>query len=77
MHEIMQEERKAYHRKNYSKVSEQAFFRKFNQKVKETLRIKKRQYDFQGLSKKFQKITTINNVVGIKVNDEYIWNDIM
>ena len=76
-HEIMQEERKAYHKQNYSKVSEQYFFQKFNQNMKETLRLKKMQYDFQGLSKKFQQITTINNVVGINCNGKYIWNNIM
>ena len=76
-HEIMQEERKAYYKQNYIKSPEESFFRKFNQNMKQTLRIKKSQYDFQGLPKKFKKITTINNVVGVIKNSEYIWNDIM
>ena len=76
-HLIMQEEREAFHIKNYHLRSVQKFFLKVNHKTQEELKIKKSQFEFRGLSHKFEKIATINNAVAAISNGEYLWKDIM
>ena len=76
-HHIMLEERRAYHINNYTSSSVQKFFLKFNHNTQEELKTKKMQYDFQNLSSKFEKIVTVNNAIVTKIDDEYIWKDIM
>ena len=73
----MMEERKAYHMKTYTTSSIEKFFVKFNYNTQEELKSKRLLYDFQGLSKKFEEIVTINNVVATLVDGEYLWKDIM
>ena len=76
-HLIMQEERKAYYIQNYHKRSVESFFSKFNYATKEEIQTKKLQYDFRGLSKKFEKIVTTNNAVASINAGEYTWMKIM
>ena len=76
-HHIMLEERRAYHINNYTSSSVQKFFLKFNHNTQEELKTKKLQYDFQNLSSKFEKIVTVNNAIVTKIDDEYVWKDIM
>ena len=74
---IIQEERKAYHITDYHLQSVERFFCKYNYATQEEIRIKKLQYDFRGLSHKFEKIVTINNAI-VSINaGEYIWKNIM
>ena len=73
----MLEERKAFKIKDYHLQSVEKFFKKFNFKAHEELRIKKLQYDYRNLPEKFKKIVTINNAIA-NVNDgEFTWLDIM
>ena len=72
---IMQEERSAFHAGKVPSI--ERFFVKYNTYVKNELKIKKLQYDFQGLPSKFEKIVTINNIVAKVDNGKYTWNDIM
>ena len=74
-YQIMQEERKAYHTKNTPSVEK--FFLKFNYYVHQELDTKKILYDRQRLSTKFEKISTINNVVGTVKNGKYSWRDVL
>ena len=76
-HLIMQEERRAYHIKDFHLQSVDRFFCKFNYATQEEFRIKKLQYDFRGLSQKFEKITTINKVIATINSGEYILKNIM
>ena len=76
-HYIMLEERKAYHINNYTSLNVQNFFLKFNHNTQEELKAKKLQYDFQDLSKKIEKIVTVNNAIAIISDGDYIWKDIM
>ena len=57
--------------------SVEKFFAKFNYTAQQELRIKEMQYAFRGLSLKFEKIVTINGAIADRVNDEYIWKDIL
>ena len=74
-HLIMQEERTAFHAGKVPSI--ERFFVKYNNHVKNELKIKKLQYDFQGLSTKFEKIVTTNNIVAKVDNGKYTWNDIL
>ena len=74
-YQIMQEERKAYHTKTTPSIEK--FFLKFNYYVHQELDTKKILYDRQGLSTKFEKRSTINNVLGMLKNGEYSWKDVM
>ena len=76
-HLIMQEERKAYHIQNYHQRSVESFFKKFNHATQEEIQIKKLQYDFRGLSEKFEKIVTTNNAIASINAGEYTWMKIM
>jgi hypothetical protein len=76
-HRILQEERRAYHIHDYHLQSVEKFFCKFNHKTQDELQIKKLQYDFRGVSHKFEKIATINNAIASINNGEYTWNNIM
>jgi hypothetical protein len=76
-HLIMQEERKAYYIQSYHKHSVEKFFSKFNYATREEIQIKKLQYDFRGLSQKFEKIVTTNNVIASINAGEYTWMKIM
>ena len=76
-HYIMLEERMAYHINNYTSVSVQKFFLKYNHNAQQELNTKKMQYDFQGLSSKFEKIVTINNAIASIFDGELILKDIM
>ena len=76
-HQIMLEERRAYHIPNYHRSSIQKFFVKFNYRCHEELKIKKMQYDHRQLSKKFEEIVTVRKAIASRANDEYIWKDIM
>ena len=76
-HYIILEERRAYHSNNYTSGAIQKFFLKYNHSTQEELNTKKMQYDFQGLSSKFEKIVTVNNAIATINNGEYIWKDIM
>ena len=76
-HLIMQEERRAYHIKDFHLQSVDRFFCKFNYATQEEFRIKKLQYDFRGRSQKFEKITTINKVIATINSGEYILKNIM
>ena len=73
----MQEERKAYYIQNYHQRSVESFFKKFNHATQEEIQIKKLQYDFRGLSEKFEKIVTTNNAVASINAGEYTWMKIM
>ena len=76
-HYILLEERRAYHINNYTSGAVQKFFLKFNHNTQEELKTKKLQYDFQGLSNKFEKIATVNNAIATIVDGDFIWKDIM
>ena len=53
------------------------FFRKFNFKTQEELKIKKLQYDYRKLPQKFKNIATINNAIATENDGEFAWLDIM
>ena len=53
------------------------FFANFNYKATHELKLKKMQYDFQGLEEKFKDITTVGNAVAHLANGEYVWSDIL
>ena len=76
-HHIMLEERKAYYMNNYTSASMQKFFINFNYHAQEELKTKRLQYDFQGLSRTFKEIVTVNNAIVTIVDGDYIWKDIM
>ena len=76
-HQIMEEERKAFHIPNYHLRSVEKFFLQFNIRTQEELKIKKLQYDHRNLAHKFQQIVTINKAIASKNNEGYRWKDIM
>ena len=76
-HLIMQEERRAYHIKDYYLRSVEKFVVKFNFKVQEELKAKKLIYDHRGAPGKFEDIVTYNNVVASVENGVFIWRDLM
>ena len=76
-HHIMSEERKAYHQERYFLSSHQKFVHKFNHDTKEELKIKHLQYKYQGLQEKFEKIVTSNNAIATKVEQHFVWNNII
>ena len=76
-HQIMQEERKAFHIPNYHLRSMEKFFLQFNLRTQEELKMKKLQYDHRNLAHKFQEIVTINKAIASKNNEGYRWKDIM
>ena len=73
----MLEERKAFKIKDYHLQSMEKFFRMFNFKAQEELKIKKLQYDYRNLSEKFKNIVTINNAIATVNDGEFTWLDIM
>ena len=73
----MLEERRAYHANKNISGTIQKFFPKYNSNTQQELKIKKMQYDFQGLSSKFEKIVTVNNAIATISDGEFIWKDIM
>ena len=73
----MLEERKAFKIKDYHLQSMEKFFRKFNFKTQEELKIKKLQYDYRKLPQKFKNIATINNAIATENDGEFAWLDIM
>ena len=76
-HNIMLEERRAYHIENYYSSCIEKFFVKFNHNTQEELKTKKLQYDFQNLSSQFEKIVTVNNAIVTISEGQYTWKDIM
>ena len=74
-HMVMKEEKIAYHSGVPPRVSN--FFAKFNRMVKDSLSLKGIQYDSRGLSKKFEDIVTVNNVVATIQNGVFSWLDVM
>ena len=54
-----------------------SFFNSFNYATQEEIQTKKLQYDFRGLSKKFEKIVTTNNAIAFINAGEYTWIKIM
>ena len=73
----MQEERKAHYIQNYHKRSVERFFNSFDYATQEEIQTKKLQYDFRGLSKKFEKIVTTNIAIAFINAGEYTWIKIM
>ena len=76
-HLIMLEERKAFKIKDYHLQSMEKFFRKFNFKAQEELKLKKLQYDYRNLTEKFKNIVMINNAVATLNDGKFVWLDIM
>ncbi len=76
-HMIMEEERRAYYLPGYSSLRLDAFAKRFNFRMRRELMVKRHQYGFRGLQEKFDRIATFGGAVGTKVDDEYIWNDII
>ena len=72
---IMQEEKAAYHSGTPPRAS--SFFLKFNERVKEALYLKCIQYCSRGLSKKFEDIVTVNEVVAMVEQGIFRWNDLI
>ena len=76
-HQIMEEERRAFHIPNYHLRSMEKFFAKFNFMTQDELKIKKLQYEYRNLSGKFQEIATVNRAIASAHEDTYTWKDIM
>ena len=76
-HFIMKEERKAYYHPKYADPQTRSFIHRFNNKMKHEMFIKSLQYKFKGLQQKFDRISTFNQVIGMKIDDDYRWFDIM
>ena len=76
-HQIMLEERKAFKIADYHLQSMEKFFKKFNFKAHEELKIKKLQYDHRKLPEKFLNIATINNAIATVNDGEFACLDIM
>ena len=76
-HLIMLEERKAFKIKDYHLQSVEKFFKKFNFKAQEELRMKKLQYDCRNMPEKFKNMVTINNAIATVNDGEFTWLDIM
>ena len=53
--------------------SVEKFFNKFNYAAQEEIRMKKLQYDFRGLSKKFEKSATTSYVITSISSGVYTW----
>ena len=73
----MLEERKAFKIEDYHLQSMEKFFKKFNFKAHEELKIKKLQYDHRKLPEKFLNIATINNAIATVNDGEFACLDIM
>ena len=76
-HQLMKEERKAYHTQNYSATQIRAFIDRFNFHMNQELITKCLQYKFRGLQNKFDNIALINDAIGVKNGDDYTWKKIM
>ena len=57
--------------------SVEKFFASFNYLARPELRLKEMQFAFRGLSRKFEKIVTVNGAIVEVVNGEYNWKDIL
>ena len=57
----MQEEKTAYHTGKIPGIPN--FFLKFNHSIREALHLKCIQYQYRGLSKKFEDIVTVGNAI--------------
>ena len=73
----MLEEQKALKIANYHLQSMEKFFKKFNFKAREELKIKKLQYDHLKLPEKLINIATINNAIVTVSDGEFAYLDIM
>ena len=76
-HQIMREERRAYYFPRYLSHHTRAFIKAFNHGVRRELFLKSLQYSFRGLQAEFERISTLNNAIGVKVGDEFIWSDVI
>ena len=80
-HFILLEEHKMYKINSTSESivtpSYDKFFANFNYKATHELKLKKMQYDFQGLDEKFKDIVTVGNAVAHLADGEYVWSDIL
>ena len=76
-HQIMLEERKAFKIADNHLQSMLKFFKKFNFKAHEELKIKKLQYDHQKLPEKFLSIATLNNAIATVNDGDFACLDIM
>ena len=74
-HYIMKEERRAYYLPKYTSLHLKAFIKRFNYVMQQELKTKCCQQKFLGLEKMFERISTINSVIGTKKDGKYIWND--
>ena len=76
-HQIMLEEREAYHINKYHQRSVETFFTKFNRKALEELKTKKIQYEHRNLSVKFENIATTSNAIATMKDGNIVWMDVM
>ncbi len=76
-HYIMKEERRAFYLSKYALKDMRSFVNKFNDRMRQEMMIKCRQYTFRGLGQKFEAIATINDTMLTKNGDLYTWKDIM
>ena len=57
--------------------SYEKFFANFNYKATQELKLKKMQYDFQGMEEKFKVIVTCGNAVAHLAGGEFVWHDLL
>ena len=80
-HHIALEERRVHNINVNSQTaytpSVEKFFASFNYLARQELRLKEMQFAFRGLSRKFEKIVTVNGAIVEVVNGEYNWKDIL
>ena len=76
-HQIMVEERKAFYVPKYTNLRLQAFMKKYNFLLQQESTTKWYHYKSRNLESKFDKIFTVNNIVGSKIQGEYFWNNLL
>ena len=76
-HQIMEEERKAFYLPKYTNLRLQAFMKKYNFLLQQESTTKWYHYISRNLESKFDKIFTVNNIVGSKIQGEYFWNNLL
>ena len=57
--------------------SYEKFFANFNYKATQELKLKKLQYDFQGLGDKYKDIVTTGGAVAQFTDDEFVWGELL
>ena len=72
----MREERRAYYFDSYTNAHQQKFIQKFNRTMQRDLTEKHLLYKFRGLQNEFHSIVTVNNVLQMGGDGEYVWNNI-